>query len=48
MGWKDVSFMGSKYYETPLHIDHLAKNDMVFTDVYANAPNCAPSRVSIL
>jgi hypothetical protein len=24
MGWKDVGFMGSAYYETP-HIDQLAK-----------------------
>ena len=47
LGWKDVGFMGSEYYETP-NIDQLAKLGMVFTNAYANAPNCAPTRASIL
>lgn len=47
MGWKDVSFMGSEYYETP-HIDQLAGQGMVFTNAYANAANCAPTRASLL
>ena len=47
MGWKDVGFMGSEYYETP-HIDRLASQSMVFTDAYANAPNCAPSRACLM
>lgn len=47
MGWTDASFMGSEYYETP-HIDALANQGMIFTNAYANAPNCAPSRASIL
>ena len=34
MGWNDVSFMGSEYYETP-NIDSLAENGMVFTQGYA-------------
>ena len=46
MGWNDVSFMGSEYYETP-NIDFLAENGMVFTQGYAAAANCAPSRASI-
>ncbi|MDA9660436.1 sulfatase [Flavobacteriaceae bacterium] len=46
MGWNDVSFMGSEYYETP-NIDFLADNGMVFTQGYASASNCAPSRASI-
>jgi len=46
MGWNDVSFMGSRYYETP-NIDSLAENGMVFTQGYAAASNCAPSRASI-
>ena len=46
MGWNDVSFMGSEYYETP-NIDSLAENGMVFTQGYAAAANCAPSRASI-
>ena len=45
MGWNDVSFMGSEYYETP-NIDFLADNGMVFTQGYASAANCAPSRAS--
>ena len=47
MGWKDAGFMGSHYYETP-NMDRLAKEGMVFTNAYSTAPNCAPSRASIL
>lgn len=47
LGWKDVSFMGSKYYQTP-NIDNLAIQGMLFDNGYANAPNCAPSRASLL
>tara|TARA_X000000950_G_scaffold121544_1_gene152401 strand:- start:12142 stop:13557 length:1416 start_codon:yes stop_codon:yes gene_type:complete len=46
MGWNDVSFMGSQYYDTP-NIDALAADAMVFTQGYAAAANCAPSRASI-
>jgi arylsulfatase A-like enzyme len=46
MGWKDVGFMGSEYYETP-NIDLLAAQGMVFSQGYAAASNCAPSRASI-
>ena len=45
LGWRDVGFMGSEYYETP-NIDALAAAGIVFTDAYSNAPNCAPSRAS--
>ena len=47
LGWKDATFQGSTYYETP-NIDRLAKQGMVFTHAYANAPNCAPSRACLL
>lgn len=47
LGWKDVGFMGSRYYETP-NIDKLASRGMVFTNAYANAPNCAPSRACLM
>jgi len=47
LGWKDVGYMGSKFYETP-NIDELAKQGMIFTNAYSNAPNCAPSRASLL
>jgi len=47
LGWKDVGFMGSKYYETP-NLDRLAAQGVVFTNAYTNAPNCAPTRASLL
>jgi arylsulfatase A-like enzyme len=47
MGWRDVGFMGSKYYETP-NIDKLATRGMVFTNAYAAAANCAPSRACMM
>ena len=46
MGWRDVGFMGSEYYETP-NLDQLSKEGMVFTNGYASAANCAPSRASL-
>jgi arylsulfatase A-like enzyme len=47
MGWRDVGFMGSEYYETP-NLDALAAQGMIFTNAYAAASNCAPSRASML
>lgn len=47
MGWRDVGFMGSKYYETP-NIDKLAAQGMIFTNAYAAAANCAPSRACLM
>ena len=47
LGWTDLGVMGSEYYETP-NIDGLAGQGMLFTQAYANAPNCAPSRASLL
>ena len=47
LGWKDLGFMGSKYYETPF-LDRLALQSMVFTNAYAGAANCAPSRASLM
>lgn len=47
MGWQDVGFMGSRYYRTP-NIDRLAGRSVVFTDAYANAPNCAPTRAALM
>ncbi|PTM10361.1 MAG: aryl-sulfate sulfohydrolase [Bacteroidetes bacterium] len=47
MGWRDVGFMGSEYYETP-NIDQLSKLGMIFTNAYAAASNCAPSRASLM
>lgn len=47
LGWCDVGFMGSKYYETP-NIDKLASQGMIFTNAYAAAANCAPSRACLM
>jgi len=47
LGWKDVGFMGSEYYETP-NIDRLARGGMIFTQAYANAANSAPTRACLL
>ncbi len=47
MGWRDVGFMGTGFYETP-NIDDLAHQGMVFTNGYAPAANCAPSRACLM
>jgi arylsulfatase A-like enzyme len=47
LGWNNVGFMGSTYYETP-NIDSLARNGIIFTSAYSNGPNCAPSRACFL
>lgn len=47
LGWKDVSYMGSKYYETP-NVDKLAASGVVFMQAYSNGPSCAPSRACLM
>jgi arylsulfatase A-like enzyme len=47
LGWSDLGCTGSRYYETP-NIDRLAGQGMRFTDAYAAAPLCSPTRASIL
>ena len=47
LGWRDTGAYGSTFYETP-HIDALAKRGMMFTDAYAAAAICSPTRASIL
>jgi len=47
MSWRDVGFMGNRFVETP-HLDRLAKNGLVFTQAYASAPNCAPTRACLM
>ncbi len=47
LGWRDVGFMGSRFYETP-NIDRLAAGGVVFTQAYAAAAVCSPTRASIL
>lgn len=47
LGWKDLGYMGNDYHETP-NIDKLASEGMVFTNGYAGAANCAPSRACLM
>jgi arylsulfatase A-like enzyme len=47
LGYKDVGFMGSTYFETP-NINQLSKEGMIFTQGYAGAANCAPSRACLM
>ena len=46
-GWRDLACYGSEFYETP-NLDRLAERGMVFSDAYASAPVCSPSRASFL
>ena len=47
MGWMDLGFQGSTFYETP-NLDRLAQQSMRFTDAYASCPVCSPTRASCL
>lgn len=47
MGWRDVGFAGNAFVETP-HIDRLAREGIQFTQAYASAPNCAPTRACLM
>lgn len=47
LGWADLGYQGSSFYETP-HIDRLAHEGVVFSNGYAAAPVCSPSRAAIL
>ena len=47
LGWKDVGFNGNTFIETPV-MDALASESLVFSQAYAAAANCAPSRASMM
>lgn len=47
MGWRDLGCYGSRFYETP-HIDALAARGTRFTQAYAAAPVCSPTRASLM
>jgi arylsulfatase A len=47
LGWRGVGAYGAKFVDTP-NIDRLAADGVLFTDAYAGAPNCSPSRASLL
>jgi len=47
MGWADLGYEGSKFYETP-NIDRFAKENVRFTQAYAACHVCSPTRASII
>lgn len=47
LGWRDTSLGGSDFHETP-NLSRLAAEGMSFTQAYASAANCAPSRACML
>ena len=47
LGWMDLAVQGNKLVETP-NLDRLAKQGMRFTDAYAAAPVCSPTRCAVL
>ncbi len=47
MGWSDGGCFGSRYYRTP-NIDALAGSGLRFTQAYAAAAVCSPTRAALL
>lgn len=47
LGYADVGCFGSTFFQTP-NIDRLAKDGIRFTNGYAAAPICSPTRAAIL
>ena len=47
LGWKDVGFNGGSFIKTP-NVDKLSQQGIIFTNSYAGAANCAPSRANLL
>ncbi len=47
LGWADLACYGSRYHKTP-HLDRLAGAGVRFTDAYAAAPICSPTRAALL
>lgn len=47
LGYKDLGCYGNTLHETP-HIDALSRGGLLFTDAYAAAPSCSPTRSSVM
>ncbi|MGE3315928.1 MAG: sulfatase [Planctomycetaceae bacterium] len=47
LGWADLGCYGADLHETP-HLDRLARDGMRFTNAYASAPICSPTRAAIM
>ncbi|MGC6460441.1 MAG: sulfatase, partial [Pirellulaceae bacterium] len=47
LGWMDLEFQGNQLVDTPA-LNRFAKQGMRFTDAYAAAPVCSPTRAAIM
>lgn len=47
LGWSELGCYGNAFNDTP-HIDALAQEGMRFTDAYASAPVCSPTRAALM
>src|SRR2546425_4998624 len=47
LGWADLGCYGSKYHKTP-HLDKMAVDGAKFTQAYAAAPVCSPTRITLM
>ena len=47
MGWMDLGCQGNPHVKTP-HIDRFATEGVRFTDAYAPAPVCSPTRAALM
>lgn len=47
LGWRDLRGYGNAQVDTP-HLDQLAKEGMKFTQAYAAAPVCTPTRAAMM
>jgi arylsulfatase A len=47
LGWTDLACFGSKYYDTP-NLDKLCSQGMKFTNAYAAAAICSPTRAACM
>ncbi|MEZ5361741.1 MAG: sulfatase-like hydrolase/transferase [Bryobacterales bacterium] len=47
LAWSDLGCYGSTHCETP-NLDHFAEQGARFTDAYAAAPICSPSRAALM
>ncbi len=47
LGWRDLHCQGNPVLQTP-HLDALAKDGVRFTNAYAAAPVCSPTRAALI
>ena len=47
LGWRDVGFNGTPFYETP-NLDRICATGMKFNRAYSGGPNCLPTRACII